>query len=64
MDQPHTKDRRELCKAAANESDPEKLMVLVAEITKALDERDARRYSGRENQKHCEAAFSVLGTVA
>ena len=36
----------------------------VGEITKALDERDARRYSGRENQKHCEADFSVLGTVA
>ena len=43
MDQDHAKDWRELCKAAANEVDPRKLMALVAELTRALDERDARR---------------------
>ena len=64
MGQDSAKDWRELCKEAANESDPRKLMILVAEIIKALDARDARRYSNRENQKHCEADLSVLGTVA
>ena len=42
MDQKHSKDWRELCKAAANEHDPAKLMDLIAELTKALDERDKR----------------------
>lgn len=43
MDQHRAKDWRELCEEAANESDPRKLMSLVAEITKALDERDGSR---------------------
>jgi hypothetical protein len=34
------KDWRELCRAAANESDPAKLINLIAELTKALDERN------------------------
>jgi hypothetical protein len=38
-----TKDWRELCKAAANELDPAKLMELIGELTRALDERDKRR---------------------
>lgn len=37
------KDWRELCKEAATEMDPEKLMDLISSITKALDERDRRR---------------------
>jgi len=43
MDQDRTKDWRELCSAAANEVDPAKLMNLIAELTKALDERDKKR---------------------
>jgi hypothetical protein len=43
MDQDRAKDWRELCKAAANELDPKRLMALIAEITRALDERDASR---------------------
>jgi hypothetical protein len=45
MDQDHTKDWRELCSAAANEVDPVKLMNLIAELTKALDERDKKRHT-------------------
>jgi hypothetical protein len=40
MDQDRVKDWRELCEAAANEPDPKKLMALIAEITRALDECD------------------------
>jgi hypothetical protein len=43
MDQDRTRDWRELCSAAANELDPAKLMDLIAELTKALDERDEKR---------------------
>ena len=43
MDQDRAMDWRELCKAAANELDPNKLMALVAEINWALDERDKNR---------------------
>lgn len=42
---------RELCKPAANELDPQKLMALIAEITRTLDERDERRNIPREKQK-------------
>jgi len=34
------KDWRELCKAAACELDPQRLMELIGELTRALDERD------------------------
>ena len=51
MDQRQTKDWRELCKAAANEPNPKKLMALVAEITKALDERDGRRNATRDHNR-------------
>ena len=65
MDQPHTKDWRELCKAAANEPDPNKLMALVAEITKALDERDGRRNVSRTNENNNEESnVSALRTIA
>jgi len=36
-------DWQELCKKAANELDPSKLMQLIAELTKALDERNHKR---------------------
>ena len=43
MDQDRTQDWRELCRAAANEVDPRKLMALIAELTSALDARDQKR---------------------
>jgi hypothetical protein len=47
MNEERTEDRtkgwRELCKAAASELDPTKLMELIAELNTALDERDDRR---------------------
>ena len=45
MDQDGKNDWRELCRKAASELDPEKLMQLIAELTKALDERDKNRKS-------------------
>jgi hypothetical protein len=42
VDQHGSKDWRKLCKAAANELDPSKLMELVSEIIAALDEHDAK----------------------
>lgn len=39
----HPKDWRKLCEAASKEEDPDKLMALVAEINKLLDERDLNR---------------------
>lgn len=43
MDRDRTRDWRELCRAAANEPDPAKLMSLIAELTRALEERDKKR---------------------
>ena len=63
MDQDRVKDWRELCQAAANELDPKKLMALIAEITRALDERDERRNIASENQKMASRVFPVR-TVA
>jgi hypothetical protein len=37
------RDWRELCKAAATELDPVKLMVLITEINQAFDELDQQR---------------------
>ena len=61
--QDHAKDWRELCKAAANEPDPKKLMALVAEITRALDERDASRNIASKNERIASRVFPV-STVA
>jgi hypothetical protein len=47
MDQDDRNNWRELCRKAASELDPEKLMQLIAELTKALDERDKDRKSPR-----------------
>ena len=63
MDQDRVKDWRELCEAAANELDRNKLMALIAEITRALDERDKKRNIGSENQKMARRIFPV-STVA
>lgn len=51
MDRDRDKDWRELCKAAATELDPNKLMTLVAEINKALDKRNGTRDSFIENEE-------------
>jgi hypothetical protein len=61
MDQDRVKDWRELCQAAANELDPKNLMALIAEITRALGERDARLPV--KNQKMASRVFP-LSTVA
>ena len=37
---PQKRDWRKLCEAAAKEQDPDKLMALVIELNKALEERD------------------------
>jgi hypothetical protein len=42
MDQHRNEDWQELCKAAANEPDPAKLIKLISELNKALDERVTR----------------------
>jgi hypothetical protein len=63
MDQDRVKDWRELCKAAANERDPKKLRALIAEITRALDERDERRNIAGENRKTTTRVFSVSTVV-
>ena len=47
MDQDGKNNWRELCRKAASELDPEKLMQLIAELTKALDERDKDRKGPR-----------------
>jgi hypothetical protein len=49
MNQGQVKDWRDLCQTAASEQDPNKLMALVAEIIKALDDRNKRAASGAEN---------------
>jgi hypothetical protein len=48
MEHDRDEDWRELCKAAANEPDPEKLMVLVDQINRALDERGIHRHLPEE----------------
>lgn len=48
MSEDRTKDWQELCRMVATELDPAKLMHLIAELTKALDERKNKRGSIRE----------------
>jgi hypothetical protein len=59
MDQDRVKDWRELCKAAANELDPKKLMALIAEITRALDERDKKRKLPSRTTEIARRVFAV-----
>ena len=42
MDQHRNEDWQELCKAAASEPDPAKLMNLISKLNKALDERESK----------------------
>ncbi len=48
---PKSKDWREICKQAACELNPEKLMDLIAQLTKALDERNPRREVAASNDR-------------
>ncbi len=54
MDQDRTEHWRELCNAAANEFDSTKLMDLIAELNRTLEERDQKRQNvvgvGRADQ--------------
>jgi hypothetical protein len=51
MDQ-NNEDWRELCKAAANELDPTKLMNLITKLNRALDEQDNKqRRPSKENRE-------------
>lgn len=52
-EQDHLNDWRELCKAAVNEPDPEKLMNLISEINRLLDERERKQKSISDNAKDC-----------
>ena len=52
------KDWRKLCEAAAKEEDSHKLMELVSEINKALDERDLKREGVFRNEEDGMASSS------
>ena len=54
MHQDRGKDFKQLCRAAAHEMDPDKLMILVAEIIEAFDERECKRNSATEREKISE----------
>jgi hypothetical protein len=56
MDQRCNEDWQELCKAAANESDPAKLIDLISELNKALDER-ANKWRNKSEQIMPDADF-------
>lgn len=59
MDQDRTRDGcrdwRELCQEAASELDPVKLMNLIAQLTKALNERDRNRQPATAEEKNSKA---------
>jgi hypothetical protein len=59
MDPARPQDWRELCKAAANELDPNKLMALVAEINAVLEEFEKKRTGAIEKD-----ARQVLSQVS
>ena len=52
-DQRREKNWRELCQAAAVEQDPNKLMTLVAELNRVLDELHRKPRSGAVDPKDC-----------
>jgi hypothetical protein len=51
-----TKDWRELCKAAATETDPNKFMDLIAQINNTLDELDRKQKFNARNESNCRAS--------
>jgi hypothetical protein len=56
MAQDRSKNWQDLCQAAATEQDPKKLMALVAELLKALDDSDRKAISARVNKQDCGAS--------
>jgi hypothetical protein len=65
MDPDRTKDWRELCRAAARELDPAKLMDLIARLTRALDERDkSQRKTAPEITDNQDSGTGSLRTEA
>jgi hypothetical protein len=60
MDQYQNKSWQDLCRAAATEQDPKKLMALVAGIVKALDERGCKSDSEqlKTTEENCGDAES------
>jgi hypothetical protein len=65
MDQGRDENWLVLCQTAATEQDPNKLMALVAEIVKALDDRNRKAGgSPAEDKKDCGgASFRSLYAV-
>ena len=51
MDEPNSQDWQALCKAAANEPDPKKLMDLVSELIEVLDARNGKAVADRPVQQ-------------
>jgi hypothetical protein len=51
MEQNRDKNWQDLCQAAATEQNPRKLMALVAEILKTLDDRDRKAGSPARNKE-------------
>jgi len=58
MTQKSPRDWRELCKQAAEEVDPEKLMDLIVELNRALDEHNKKRKGIFENIKDDQSSRS------
>jgi len=66
-----TKDWREICEAAANEPDPIRLMELIVELNRALDEHDKKRHemaveslrgeNCRARSSHLSPKFDCVG---
>lgn len=60
MKSKETRSWRELCEAASNEMDSEKLMALVSELTVALDQHLGRpegaNYSSRGNREYASCS--------
>lgn len=55
-------DWRELCKAASNEQDPEKLLDLIRQINQALGRREASREAPRRTMHEPPLGSSPQGT--
>lgn len=53
MDQDRDKNWQDLYRAAATEQDPKRLMALLSEIIKALEDRDRKAESVRRSMKNC-----------
>ncbi len=53
MDKLREQNWRELCQAAATEQDPNKLIALVAELNKVLDEQHRNHETAAGNKKNC-----------